>query len=210
MVRALRDGHLTGEHLHERLVLLHRRQEPPPPAASATLQGLRGISHLTLLSQRHAPTPMLRNQRPKTGHDPRLTTLRPHRRPLLRPHQRAQKHHNRHNEPGGPTSRAPAPTTSPKHTPTAPKPTIKHPTSTQHTAQRPHKQPNHPPNHSHEQSGVNWRWSQTPGIETRSRVGSMPELLARVFSAMAGAAGSSSAKSRRCHPTAQVLLVLNQ
>ena len=34
MVRALRDGHLTREHLHERLVLLHRRQPPPPTAAS--------------------------------------------------------------------------------------------------------------------------------------------------------------------------------
>ncbi len=28
----------------------------------------------TLLSQRHAPTPMLRNQRPKTGHDARTIT----------------------------------------------------------------------------------------------------------------------------------------
>ena len=73
MVRALRHGHLTREHLHERLILLDRRQ-PPPPAASATLQGLRGISHLTLLSQRHAPTPMLRNQTSQTGHDPRITT----------------------------------------------------------------------------------------------------------------------------------------
>ena len=73
MVRALDHGHLTREHLHERLILLHRRQ-PPPPAASATLQGLRGISHLTLLSQRHAPTPTLRNQPSKTGHDPRITT----------------------------------------------------------------------------------------------------------------------------------------
>ena len=38
MVRALDHGHLTREHLHERLILLHGRQ-PPPPAASATLQG---------------------------------------------------------------------------------------------------------------------------------------------------------------------------
>ena len=66
---------IAREHLHERLILLHRRQ-PPPPAASATLQGLRGIRHLTLLSQRHAPTPTLRNRRPKTGHDPRITTRR--------------------------------------------------------------------------------------------------------------------------------------
>ena len=73
MVRALDHGHLTGEHLHERLILLHRRQ-PPPPGASATLQGPQGISHLTLLSQRHAPTPTLRNQPPETGHDPRTIT----------------------------------------------------------------------------------------------------------------------------------------
>ena len=46
----------------------------PPPAPAATLPRLRHIGHLTLLSQRHARTPMLRDQRPKTGHDPRITT----------------------------------------------------------------------------------------------------------------------------------------
>ena len=57
----------------------------PTPAASATLQGLRGISHLTLLSQRHAPTPMLCNQPSKSGHDPRITTPPPSSPPSTTP-----------------------------------------------------------------------------------------------------------------------------
>ena len=63
---ALDHGHLTRE-LHERPCTGDNRRLRP-------LRGLRGISHLTLLSQRHAPTPTLRNQPSKTGHDPRITT----------------------------------------------------------------------------------------------------------------------------------------
>ena len=66
------------------------------------------------------------------------------------------KHHNRHHEPpGGPTPRAPTPTTNPKQHPTGPQ----HPAQTpqQHPTPRP-KDPNKnqttPPNHSHEQSGL--------------------------------------------------------
>ena len=33
MIRALRHSYLTGQHLRERLILLHRRQQPPLPAA---------------------------------------------------------------------------------------------------------------------------------------------------------------------------------
>ena len=35
MIRALRHSHLTGQHLHERLILLHRRQPPLPAPAPA-------------------------------------------------------------------------------------------------------------------------------------------------------------------------------
>ena len=50
------------------------RRLPRRPLRSKGLEVSVVAGHLTLLSQRHAPTPTLRNQRPETGHDPRTIT----------------------------------------------------------------------------------------------------------------------------------------
>ena len=87
-------------------------------------QSRRQTAPLGAVAHPRTPRPLRApHDHPPTRQPPRRSAprphLQPHRRPRLRAHQRAQKHHNRHNEPpGGPTSHAPTPTTSPKQHPT--------------------------------------------------------------------------------------------
>ena len=87
-----------------------RRQTPPPGA----------VAHPRAPRPQRAPHNHPPTRQPPRSRAPR-PHLRPHRRPLLRAQRRAPKHHNRHHKPpGGPTTRAPTPATTPKQHATAP------------------------------------------------------------------------------------------